>query len=199
MWPSAFIATAIVAVFYLLVNLAQVWWVGAHDNAKSADAIVVLGAAQYDGRPSKQLQARLDHVLLLWDAHIAPRIIVTGGNKPGDRFTEASASAAYLEKAGVPADAILREAKGTNTYDSLADVRTMMKAAGWKTAVVVTDPYHSLRSVLTLAQLGITATASATTTSPVKGVTAFDKHLKEALGVSLGRIVGFRRLLSITG
>ena len=96
----------LVAVSYLAVNLSQVWWSGTFDAAREVDAIVVLGAAQYDGKPSPQLQARLDHVLNLWDDGIAPRIIVTGGNRPGDRFTEASASAEYLKDNGVPSDSI---------------------------------------------------------------------------------------------
>ena len=76
----------LVAVSYLAVNLSQVWWSGTFDAAREVDVIVVLGAAQYDGKPSPQLQARLDHVLNLWDDGIAPRIIVTGGNRPGDRL-----------------------------------------------------------------------------------------------------------------
>ena len=189
----------VVVIGYVAVNLAQVWWAGAHDAAQDADVIVVLGAAQYDGRPSAQLKARLDHVLELWRNGTASKIIVTGGNRPGDRFTEAGTSAAYLEDNGVNADAILLEDAGTNTYDSLRTVSEMMVAPGFKTAVVVTDPFHELRCVLTLRQLGITAYPSATGTSPVDGWTAVVKHLKETLGVSIGRIVGFRRLLSLTG
>ncbi len=189
----------LVAVSYLAVNLSQVWWSGTFDAAREVDAIVVLGAAQYDGKPSPQLQARLDHVLNLWDDGIAPRIIVTGGNRPGDRFTEASASAEYLKDNGVPSEALWFEDAGTNTFDSLHTVSQMMKTSGLKTAVVVTDPFHELRCVLILDQLDITAYPSATGSSPVRGWTSVSKHLKEALGVSAGRILGFRRLLSITG
>ena len=193
------LAVIVVLISYVAVNLAQVWWVGAHDAAQHADVIVVLGAAQYDGRPSAQLKARLDHALELWRNGTASKIIVTGGNRPGDRFTEAGTSSAYLNGNDVSKDAILLEDAGTNTYDSLRTVSEMMVSSGFKTAVVVTDPFHELRCVLTLRQLGITAYASATETSPVDGWTALVKHLKETLGVSIGRIVGFRRLLSLTG
>lgn len=193
-WASLFVVAS-----YLAVNLCQVWWAGAVDSARDVDAIVVLGAAQYDGKPSPQLQARLDHVLNLWNDGIAPRIIVTGGNRPGDRFTEASTSAEYLKDNGVPSEALWLEDAGTNTFDSLHTVSQMMKTSGLKTAVVVTDPFHELRCVLILDQLDITAYPSATGSSPVRGWTSVSKHLKEALGVSTGRILGFRRLLSITG
>lgn len=195
----AVLSLLIVVTGYLSVNIAQVWWSGAHDSSRHADVIVVLGAAQYDGRPSPQLRARLDHVVDLWSDDVADHIIVTGGNRPGDRFTEASTSAAYLQEKGIGAESIFMEDAGTNTFDSLHTVSKMMEASGFETAVVVTDPFHELRCVLTLRQLGVTAYPSATQSSPIHGWTAVAKHLKETLGVSLGRVVGFRRLLSITG
>ena len=92
------------AVGYYAITLFQVWSTGRSDYDGPADAIVVMGAAQYDGRPSPQLAARLDHVVELWPQGPAPLVVVTGGKRPGDRFTEAEASAAYLEERGVPAD-----------------------------------------------------------------------------------------------
>ncbi len=103
----------LIAVGYYLVSFWQVWSTGRNDQARPVDAIVVMGAAQYDGRPSPQLAARLDHVVELWDAGVAPIIVVTGGNQEGDRFTEASASAAYLVERGVPGSAIAQEDAGT--------------------------------------------------------------------------------------
>ena len=90
-------------VVYLAVSLYQVWSTGRSDYGGPVDAIVVMGAAQYDGRPSPQLAARLDHVAELWPEGRAGLVVVTGGKRPGDRFTEAEASAAYLEEHGVPA------------------------------------------------------------------------------------------------
>ncbi len=113
------IAVALIAVGYYAVTLWQVWSTGRADESRNVDAIVVLGAAQYDGRPSPQLAARLDHVVDLWAADLAAQVVVTGGNQEGDRFTEASASAQYLVERGVPASAIVQEDAGTTTFDSL--------------------------------------------------------------------------------
>ena len=92
-------------------------------GARAVDAIVVMGAAQYDGRPSPQLAARLDHAVSLWNDGLAPMVIVTGGNQEGDRFTEASTSAAYLVERGVPSSAIVQEDAGSTTHDSLDRAR----------------------------------------------------------------------------
>ena len=99
----------LIALGYYLVTLYQVWSTGDHDEARPVDAIVVLGAAQYDGRPAPVLASRLDHVLELYRPGYADTIVVTGGKQPLDRFTEAAASAKYLEARGVPASAILEE------------------------------------------------------------------------------------------
>ena len=97
---------------YYAVTLIQVVNAGRQTGPDSAEAIIVLGAAQYDGRPSPQLAARLDHALELYEAGVAPVVMVTGGNQPGDRFTEAEASAQYLVDRGVPETAIMREDAG---------------------------------------------------------------------------------------
>lgn len=193
-------AIVILALFgYYLFNLISVWRTGAGDEARQVDAIVVLGAAQYDGRPSPQLAARLDHVVDLWNRGLAPVVVVTGGKLPGDRFTEAQASTRYLTRRGVPASAILAEDQSHNTYDSLVGVRDVLRQRGVTRVLLVTDPYHSLRSQLIAEEVGLTAYVSPTRTSPVTGATAFERHLKEAAGISLGRIIGFDRLTSLTG
>jgi len=198
------IVIALVAIIglgfvYFLVNLVQVWRVGDSDQARPVDAIVVMGAAQYDGRPSPQLQARLDHVVELWNRGLAPLVVVTGGNQPGDRFTEASASARYLRDHGVDGAAILEEDRGHSSWESLSSVAAMLHDRGLARVLLVSDPYHSLRIRLMAQDLGLTAYVSPTRTSPVTGARAFGKELKEAAGVGVGRIIGFDRLLSITG
>jgi len=186
-------------VGYYAFNLIQVHLVGAGDQARAVDAIVVMGAAQYDGRPSPQLQARLDHVVDLWDRGVAPIVVVTGGNQPGDRFTEAEASADYLVDRGVDASSILQEDQGRSSWQSLETVAAMLDSIGVQRVLMVSDPYHSLRIRLMAEELGLTAFVSPTRTSPVQGATAFAKEIKEAAGISIGRIIGFDRLLSITG
>lgn len=190
---------AVLAVFvssflYLAVTLFQVWNTGRSDHTSPVDAIVVMGAAQYDGRPSPQLQARLDHVVELWNEGLAPLVIVTGGNRPGDRFTEAESSRRYLVDAGVPDDAIVGEDEGTSSWESLQNVAARADEWGVRSVVLVSDPFHSLRICLMTKELGLVAHTSATDTSPVRGWAATREHLTETAGVALGRIVGFGTL-----
>jgi len=189
----------VIGVVYYGVTLFQVWTVGRSDQARPVDAIVVMGAAQYDGIPSPLLQARLDHVLALWNDGLSDVVVVTGGNQPGDRFTEASASAAYLVARGVPAEAILQEDASHNSYDSLVGVRSVLRERGLSRVLLVSDPFHSLRIRLIAQELGLTAYVSPTRSSPVQGGDAYLREAKEAAGIALGRIIGFDRLLSITG
>lgn len=190
--------TALLAVGWYVVNLVMVWRTGEGDQARTVDAIIVMGAAQYDGRPSPQLAARLDHVVELWDRGLAPVVVTTGSNRPGDRFTEAEASARYLEERGVPADAI-RQVGGATSYDSLRLARDLLRADGLHRVLLVSDPYHSYRIRLVAEDLGLTAYVSPTRTSPVQGKALLWREMKEAGGVSLGRLIGFDRLLDLTG
>ncbi|HYN35088.1 MAG TPA: YdcF family protein, partial [Ilumatobacteraceae bacterium] len=175
---------------YLAVSFWQVWATGRSDEARPVDAIVVLGAAQYDGRPSPQLAARLDHVLDLWPEGLAPLVIVTGGNQPGDRFTEADVSAAYLTERGIPADAIKLEGDGTTTWESLRNVGAQVGETV-ESVLIVTDPYHALRCRLIAESVGFEASVSPTPTSVVSGSRQLQRELGEAVGVAVGRIIGF--------
>lgn len=187
-------------VGYYAVSLWQVYSAGSSDRARQADAIVVMGAAQYDGRPSPQLAARLDHVATLWPEGLAPLVVVTGGNQPGDRFTEADASATYLIERGVPDSAILREDRGTTSYESLKRVAALLdeRSPGQQSVVVVTDPYHTLRSTLIAEEVGLTAAGSPTPTSVVTGARSLERHVWEAGGVAIGRLTGFGWLSEAT-
>ena len=185
-WLHIALALRGLVMAYYGINVIQVWRVGNSDQARAVDAIVVMGAAQYDGRPSPQLQARLDHVVELWDQGLAPIVVVTGGNQPGDRFTEASASANYLTEHGVDPIAILAEDQGHSSWQSLHTVAAMLHGRNVRTVLLVSDPYHSLRIRLIAEELGLTAYVSPTRTSPVRGVRAFAKEIKEAAGISLG-------------
>lgn len=189
-------AIGVVAVFalYYVVTLAQVLHTGGSHGAEPADAIVVMGAAQYDGRPSPQLAARLDHVVTLWDEGVAPLVVVTGGNIPGDRFTEAEASARYLIDRGVPEAAIVEVGEGSTTYESVEAAAPAMADADIESIALVTDPYHALRSRLILEEAGVEVDVASTPTSVVTGWGSLRRSLEEAAGVALGRIIGFDRL-----
>jgi len=189
----------VLVLAYYLVTLFQVMQAGRANTPESADVIVVLGAAQYDGRPSPQLAARLDHAVALWRQGVAPLVMVTGGNQPGDRFTEAEASRAYLVVQGLPNDAILSEDDGSTTYESLDAVADVLVAGGLERVVLVTDPYHSLRSRLIAGEVGLDASVSPTPTSVVTGFSRFRREVFEAGGVAVGRVIGFDRLSRITG
>ena len=195
-----------ISLVYGCVNVAQVWWVGRSDQARAVDAIVVLGVAQYDGRPSPQLQARLDHALALWQEGLSPLVITTGGNQPGDRFTEAETSANYLIEGSidgslvvaVPAESIVQENSGSTTRESLIAVRNIMQDRGLHSVLIVTDPYHSLRSRLIAQDLGLVAYISPTRTSPLRGASAVSRHVREALGVAVAHLIGFANLERLT-
>ena len=187
------------AIVYYGVTLYQVHSTGLSDQVRPVDAIVVMGAAQYDGRPSPQLAARLDHAADLWAEGLAEVVVVTGGNQPGDRFTEAEASANYLVDRGVPAEAILQEDASHSTYASLDAVSALLHRRGLFSVLLVSDPFHSLRTRLTAQELGLVAYVSPTRTSPVRGNNETARELQEAAGIAVGRIIGFKRLLSITG
>ena len=191
-----------ISLMYGCINVAQVWWVGRSDQARAVDAIVVLGVAQYDGRPSPQLQARLDHALALWQKGLSPLVITTGGNQPGDRFTEAETSANYLMEGSadvaVPTDSIVQENTGSTTRESLIEVSKIMQARGLRSVLIVTDPYHSLRSRLIAQDLDLVAYVSPTRTSPLRGASAVSRHVREALGVAVAHLIGFANLERLT-
>lgn len=198
-----FLAATIVVVsvsLYFVVTLTQVWATGRNDSfaggTRTVDAIVVLGAAQYDGRPSPQLQARLDHALRLWQRGATRLIVATGGKQAGDRFTEAESGRQYLVNAGVPNEAIVVEREGASTFESLSAVRLQSQQDGFQRIAIVSDPYHVLRATLVARELGFDATSSATRSSVTRGSDALSRNIRESLGIMVGRIVGFRRLES---
>jgi len=187
-------------LLYFVVSLVQVWNTGRDDSflqsRSTVDAIVVLGAAQYDGRPSPQLRARLDHVVTLWNLPVAPVVVVTGGKQTGDRFTEAEASRDYLVSRGLPVEVIVIESRGESTYQSLEAVRDEARVNQWQRVVLVSDPYHLKRAQLVAAELGMAAEVSATRDGVVSGSGALRRNVREALGIMVGRITGFRQLES---
>ncbi|MGH8985955.1 MAG: YdcF family protein [Acidimicrobiia bacterium] len=179
---------------YFTVTFVQVWMAARRDDARPSQAIVVLGAAQFDGRPSAVFQARLDHAAGLYEEGIAPTIVVTGGKQEGDRFTEAAAGAGYLSSRGVPDDAILRETTSRSSWESLAATANFLEERDITEVVLVSDPFHSLRVEAIADELGLDAVTSPTRTSPIRGFGEWRRFFTEAMRVAVGRIVGFGRL-----
>jgi uncharacterized SAM-binding protein YcdF (DUF218 family) len=154
----------------LLVGLAtvRIWDAGARDERRPAGAIVVLGAAQYDGRPSPVFAARIDHAVDLFHDGWAPYLVVTGGKQPGDRWTEAESARRYAVARGVPEAAILMEDRGRNTLESVRAVRGILAGQGIDDAIFVSDPTHMLRVIRMARDDGLAAWSSPTRTSPVE-------------------------------
>lgn len=191
------VALVAAVVLYLTVTLVQVWMAARDDQARPAEAIVVFGTAQYNGVPSPVLAARLDHAIELYEQEMAPVIVVTGGNQPGDKFTEATASANYLIQRGVPDEDVLREVSGTSSWQSLAAAANFLEDRSIKDVLLVSDPFHSLRIRAMASELGLDGHSSPTKTSPIKGRSEARYMAREAVAVAVGRVIGFRRQASI--
>lgn len=187
------IAVAVIVV-YLGVTAAQVVLSSRTDDRTPADAIVVLGAAQYNGRPSPALQRRLDHALDLYRDSLAPEIVLTGSKQPDDRFTEAFAGYKYLVDAGVPEGDLRLVDDGSSTWESLAAAKRVLRDEGSNSVILVSDRYHNRRLQSIARELGLDATVSSTGNSPT-----VRQVVNETARVSVGQILGYRRLFNATG
>ncbi|OAV76469.1 YdcF family protein [Dietzia sp. 111N12-1] len=144
----------------------RVWSVARVDDRSPADAIVVLGAAQYNGIPTPVFQARLEHAALLFEEGVAPQVITVGGSQPGDLYTEAGSGRAYLTRLGVPPEVILAVETGTNTEGSLDAAAQTVRDQGGQSVVLVSDPTHSYRSRMMARDAGLDAWTSPTRHGP---------------------------------
>lgn len=156
---AAGIAFTVALVFVLVVSQ--------QDERRAADAIVVLGAAQYNGRPSPVLKARLDHAADLYRDKLAPRIIVTGGVGRGDTMSEAAVSRRYLLWRGVRDTAIVVQPQGRSTYTSMTVVARWLQLRRLSSVILVSDPFHMCRLRLEARRTELTAYTSPTPTSPI--------------------------------
>jgi uncharacterized SAM-binding protein YcdF (DUF218 family) len=188
---------AVVVGGYLAVTLAQIWQQSRRDEARPAQAIVVFGAAQYNGRPSPVLKARLDHAAALYRRGLAPVVVVTGGKEPGDRVTEAAASADYLAGVGVPQSDVLREVRGRTSWQSLSAASAFLRARGVRRVVLVSDGFHALRVKAMASALGLVGFTSPARGSPLRGWGVLPYFAKETAAVAVGRVIGFRRAAGI--
>ena len=155
------------AALFWAASLAGVLLFSSMDRARSAEAIVVLGAAQSDGRPSPVLRARLDHGIDLWKHKQGGLLVLTGGQADGDTTSEAAVGRAYALKRGVPARAIVLENQGRTTRESMLAVADTLGKRGMKTAILVSDPFHMLRLHIMARRFGLTPYTSPTRTSPI--------------------------------
>ncbi|MCW2721506.1 YdcF family protein [Pseudonocardia sp.] len=161
------LGVVLVALFVLGGTAFRVWQVARIDDRRPVDAVVVLGAAQYDGEPSSIFAARLRHAEQLYADKMAPRIVTTGGGRVGDAYTEAEAGRRYLISRGVPAAAVVAVPVGSDTLLSLQAVAARAKQDGWSTALLVSDPWHLLRARQMARDSGLEAWTSPTRSGPV--------------------------------
>lgn len=190
-------STALI-VLYLALTFVQVARASGRDQARSVQAIVVLGAAQYNGRPSPVLRARLDHAADLYERGLADKVVVTGGKQVGDAQSEATASAAYLIRRGVPDASILREVNGRSSWQQLAAAAAFLKRRGITKVLLVSDGFHSARIAAIANELGLQGYTSPATGSPIHGVATLPYLGKETLAVAAGRLIGYRRVAGIS-
>jgi uncharacterized SAM-binding protein YcdF (DUF218 family) len=180
-------------VVYFAVSLVQVWLTSRHYDPHTADVIMVMGAAQYNGKPSPDLKARLNEAFKLFQDKDAPLIMLTGGKEKGDLHTEAGSGYVYLTALGVPGPDIL-QAGGNTTYQNVALAAPQLLARHATTILVTTDPFHEDRSMAIISSFGLTPSPTPTQTSPIKGWSTVPYFLKEAVGLGLGRVIGFNHL-----
>jgi uncharacterized SAM-binding protein YcdF (DUF218 family) len=159
-------AALLAAVLVVVSTALAIWWTARGDSRPQSDAIVVLGSAQYNGRPSAIFAARLEHARALFRQRVAPVVVTVGGNRAGDNFTEAEAGRDYLAHEGIPASALLAVPHGADTLESMRDVAQVFSQHGWRTAVLVTDPWHVMRAERMADDSGMEASGSPTRQGP---------------------------------
>ncbi len=190
----ALLSVILLTLSYLLIVFFQVWLNSARDQARPVDAIVVLGAAQWDGVPSPVLEARLEKALQLYDEGLSPIIVTTGSKQIGDRFTEAYAGLTYLLERSVPESSILVVVDGSNTFESLSATANVLTDRGIGNKVIlVSDPYHALRAKEIAREVGLQAWFSPTDLS-----SSFSQLIRETAGTSVGRMIGFRKASNLS-
>ncbi|WP_338151220.1 YdcF family protein [Nocardiopsis changdeensis] len=143
-----------------------VWYTARQDDRAATDAIVVLGASQYNGVPSPVFEARLRHAQVLYLEGVAPMIVTVGGKQPGDNYTEAAAGRNWLVEVGIPADRIIAVEEGSDTLQSVRAVSAVFSDNGWDEATLVSDPWHSLRSKVMASDHGIESGTSPSRSGP---------------------------------
>ncbi len=181
-WQLGWLLGLLMVGSWIISLVAVVYW-ERRDMARPASAIVVLGAAQYVGRPSPVLRARVEHAIALWKRGLAPKMIFTGGFGDRDTTSEAAVAERYAIEHGVPARAIMIENAGRSTSESLQHVASLMEAEPTREVILVSDPFHMLRLSILARRFGLIPYTSPTRTSPISG------NRKEALKYTLAESI----------
>lgn len=187
-WMIAVVAAFAMLPGYFMAVFYAVWSEAQVEDARPADVIVVLGAAQYRGRPSPVLRARLDHALALYRRNLAPRILTTGGYGEGAEFSEGQVSREYLSAHGVPAEMVTVETRGKSTMQSASAVAEIMDRMELKSCIVVSDDYHIFRIKKMLEARGIEVHGSPRRLQNVSGWRRCQFYARESLAYILWRV-----------
>ncbi|HSW51258.1 MAG TPA: YdcF family protein [Bryobacteraceae bacterium] len=184
--------TWILALVVLAVPGARLWYVARQiriqssvEEARPADIILVLGAAEYRGRPSPVFKARLDHALDLFRRGLAPRILTTGGAGGDPQYTEGGVGRAYLVGHGVPSEAIVVEPEGSTTAQSTSAAAEIMRRMGLQSCILVSDGYHIFRAKRMLRDLGIRVHGSPRPSDANDGSRYWRLYLRQSVGYML--------------
>lgn len=186
-----------IVILYFAVTFVQIWLTGRIHSVSHAQAILVFGTTENNGKPSQELTDRLNEALSVYRAGRAPWIAVTGGNRPGDKYTEAGVSATYLEAHGVPKDRVI-VGGGNDTWQNVESVARQLKSHLLYDLITVTDPFHEYRAMANASSQGFYPVPSPVENSPTVKHSLWLFYLKETLAVGVGRLIGYGRLSSWT-
>jgi uncharacterized SAM-binding protein YcdF (DUF218 family) len=173
---------------YLAVAAREIHRQSTIEEARPADVIVVLGAAEYRGRPSPVFKARLDHALELYRSGLAPRVLTSGGAGGDPLFTEGGVGRAYLVGHGVPSEAIIVEPEAESTAQSMAAVAEIMRRMGLGTCILVSDGYHIFRAKQMLATQGFSVYGSPRPDPSAEGARQWWLYIRQSVGYLLWRV-----------
>jgi vancomycin permeability regulator SanA len=194
-----FIATVLLVIIVLPLYVGgRVWYTANHTDPVKSDAIVVLGAAQFDGVPSPVLEARLLEAKRIFEKKLAPRILTVGSRAPGDRTTEAASGFSWLVNQVIAKKYVDSIPYGRDTFDSTKSYVNVMKKLNLKTAIIVTDQYHCLRAVTMASDLGISATCAPTRTGPASTSNSSFRYLVRETGAYLAYVTLGRQGIHLT-
>lgn len=187
-WLAGAVLVTVLVAAGVVVRIVQF---GHTDQHATADAIVVMGAAQYNGRPSPVFAARLDHAAALYRDGDAPHIVTLGGRQIGDAETEGQAGKKYLAQSGVPESALLAVGVGNDTLISLRAAAAELATRGWQSVIIVSDPWHVARSRMIARDLGLFVQVSPVTSGPATGDSVELRYVeRELLGTLFYRLTG---------
>ncbi len=187
LWALVLLAGLALSVYLSSITL-RIKRQSTRDETRPADVIVVLGAAEYRGRPSPVLRARLDHALYLYRKGLAPHLLTTGGAGGDPQYTEGEVGRAYLITHGVPSEAIIVEEEGASTVYSLSAASEIMLRMGLKSCIVVSDGYHIFRVKKMLQARGFTVYGSPRPSEPTVGWRTWWLYFRQAVGYLLWSI-----------